>query len=263
MKTLRRLLLTTSLAAAACGVASANSIDALSTPTTVSGTTDYTYSLSLPEFDPGVDGVPATAQLTGATIYFFAEETVSTLTLTNTASGVETFTFVATSDVTSNSSNSANSADKYGTESLSLFSQSMTLGGTSNAGTCPDHSASATCNSVSFTPPALTATNLTLGFPTGTGGDGLTGVTKTISGADLANYIGSGDFNLGGSTKAFSTFAGGGGNINVAQSTTAAFSAEIDYTYSIPSGTPEPATMALMGGALIGLSLLGRRFKKS
>src|ERR1700691_4488669 len=108
MTTLRRMLLTTSLAAAACGVASANSIDFLSTPTTQGPTnTDFTYSLSLPKFNLAGD------ILTGATIYFFAEGTVNTLTLTNTASGAETFTFQATSNVTSNSSNSANNADKF------------------------------------------------------------------------------------------------------------------------------------------------------
>src|SRR5580700_5093914 len=98
MNKLRRILLTTSLAVAACGVASANSIDFLSTPTTQGPTsTDFTYSLSLPKFDLAGD------TLTGATIYFFAEGTVNTLSLTNTASSVESFTFLATSNVTSNS----------------------------------------------------------------------------------------------------------------------------------------------------------------
>jgi hypothetical protein len=262
MKTLRRILLTTSLAAAACGVASANSIDFLSSPTTFGpSTTDFTYSLALPRFLAGTDGVPLNATLTGATIYFFAEESINTLTLTNTASGVESFTYLATSNVTSNSSNSANNADRYMTETLALFSMPMVLGGDSTP-PCPEADASAACSSVAWTPPAIGETNLTIGFPTGTGGLGVDGVTKSITGGDLANYTGATDFTLGGSTKSFSSFAGGGGNINVVQNTTAGFEAEIDYTYTIPSGTPEPVTSALVGGGLIGLGLLSRRRRK-
>jgi len=36
-----------------------------------------------------------------------------------------------------------------------------------------------------------------------------------------------------------------------------------DFTETSTSGTPEPTTMALIGGGLLGLGLLGKRFKKS
>jgi len=256
MTKLRRILLTTSLAAAACGIASANSIDFLSTPTTQGPTnTDFTYSLSLPKFDLVGD------TLTGATIYFYAEGTVTSLSLTNTATGPETFTFVATSNVTSNSTNSANSADKFAGETLGLFSMAMLLGPTTTPA-CPKSTPLSTCSSVAFTPPSIDVTNLTLGFPTGTGGLGLDGVTKSITGSDLANYTGAGDFTLGGSTKSFTSFSGGGNNITDNISTTAQFSAEIDYTYTVPGGTPEPVTLALMGGGLFGLGFLGKRFRQ-
>jgi hypothetical protein len=212
----------------------------------------------MPKFNPGTSGVPGTAVLTGATIYFFAEETINSLTLTNSSNSSELFTFIASSNATKNATNSANSADKYGTETLTLFSESMTLGPTGTP-TCPSQTPSVTCSSVSFGP--LTANNLSTG-PSGFGGDGLDGVIKNITGGDLANYTGAGNFTLGGNTKAASSFSGGGGNINVLQNTSAEVEAEVDYTYTVPSGTPEPATMALVGGGLLGLGFLGKFRRK-
>jgi hypothetical protein len=264
MTTLRRMLLTASLAAAACGVASASSIDFLSTPVTVGpSNTDFTYSLSLAKFDPGIDGIPLGATLTGEKIYFFGEENVSTLSLNNASSTVETFTLIASSNITSLSTNSANNADKFSGETLSLFSTGSITLGSDVTPACPAYTPSSSCNVVSYTPPNIVVSNIDPPIgPTGTGGLGVDGIVKSITGADLANYVGAGNFTLGGSTKSLTTFSGGGNNIQTNVNTTAEFSAEVDYTYSVPSGTPEPATMALVGGGLLGLGFLGKFRRK-
>jgi hypothetical protein len=217
----------------------------------------------MPKFNPGTNGIPLGAILTGATMYFFGEETVSNLELNNTAAGVETFTYIATSNITRNATNTANSADKYGTETLSLFSSgSITLGG-SGSGACPTATPSASCSVVFYTPPNITVSNISPQTgPTGTGGLGVDGVVKNITGGDLANYTGASTFAIGATTKSLTTFAGGGGNIDTSVNTNAEFKAEIDYTYTPGSSTPEPVSMGLMGAGLLGLGFLAKRRRR-
>jgi len=267
---LRRILTGSALLAMACGMANANSI--ASESVLVTFTTDGTYTLTMNKFNLAGD------VLTGATMYFFGSEDVSNLALSNSAAITETFDALDTSNLNQSSGNTANAADKYTGEVLDLFDTGIGPGqaqyplvpgpitlGALGTPACPEYAPGASCSSVAYTPPDIVANNTdaVYGFASGTGILGVDGVIKNITGADLLNYTGAGTFNLTGGTKNLTTFSGGGGNINFAISTGATFQAEIDYTYTVPSGTPEPTTMALMGGALIGLGLIGKRFKRS
>jgi len=256
----------------ASGLASANSIMFLSSPAVFGpSTTDFTYSLSLPGFNP------ALGTLVSAEIVFYAQENITTLTLTNKSSDVNSFTFIASANVTSLSTNSANQKDAFGfngpegqDQTLTLFDQTMTLGPL-GSGTCATDSPSSTCNVVTFADTSkgissIEVDNNTLQpnglYPKGNI-DGVAGVVETITGGDLNNYVGIASFTLGGTTKSLTTFSGGGNNVTPSINTTAQFSAAIEYDYTTPNGTPEPTTMALMGGALIGIGLLAKRLKRT
>jgi hypothetical protein len=276
MKTLRRFPIAIGLLALACGTASANSIFSVSSLVTF--TTDGNYTLTLAKFDPTICGVPG-CTVNGATIYFFGAEDVSNLVLANSASSTQTFDLLDTSNLNQGSGNSANSADKYSGEVLDLFdtgigpdeaqyptvSGPLVLGGAGSPA-CPEYDPSAACSSVAYTPPDIIVQNIDpiYGLTTGIGEGGVDGVEKNLSSVDAnTHYVGAGTFTLTGGTKNLTTFSGGGGNISLGLNTSASFQAEIDYNYTVNSSTPEPATMVLMGGALLGLGLLGKRIRKS
>lgn len=86
----------------------------------------------------------------------------------------------------------------------------------------------------------------------------------TLTGADLASFIGVGDFSVGCSTISGSNFAGGGGNINNIQSTTAKCDGNVSYAYTAavvppPSLVPAPASLLLMGIGLLGFVASSKR----
>jgi hypothetical protein len=277
MKTLRRFPIAFALLALVCGTASAESTFSVSALVTFM--TDGSYTLTLSKFDPTICGAPG-CTLNGATLYFFGRDDVTNLTLKNSANSTQEFDLLDTSSVNQGSDDSANSADKFAGEVLDLFDTGLGSGkakyptvpgpltlGPGGSPVCPEYTPSAACDSVAYTPGDIVATNTdaVYGFVTGVGLGGVDGVVENLSSADAnANYLGAGDtFTLTGSTKNLSTFDGGGGNISLGINTKASFQAEIDYDYTLNSSTPEPATMVLMGGALLGLGLLGKRIRKS
>ncbi|SPE39998.1 exported hypothetical protein [Candidatus Sulfopaludibacter sp. SbA3] len=85
--------------------------------------------------------------------------------------------------------------------------------------------------------------------------------TGVVSGT-TASYTGSGTFGVGFSTESsFQVTGFGGNNVNVTQTNVASAVATVVYNYTPGDGspTPEPAGMALLGGGLVALGVIGRR----
>ena len=205
-------------------------------------TTDFSHVFSLSDFNP------ALGTLTGVQLELDANENISSLALSNLGNVTETnFTALATSNI-KGITNTANAADAISAFTLVEFDSSVNFpGGMSlgpaGSGNCPLDTPSASCANVNFDPPAVAD-------------------SKIKNSASVAGYIGAGSFNITGATTAFSSFSGGGGNISLAQNTNATLTAKVTYTYTPPSGVPEPATMLLMGSALLGVALFRKRIVK-
>ena len=263
MNSTRRILIGALAGMVSVGVASASSIISFASNTVGPSITEVAYTLTLNKFDTTL------GTLTGVRLVFKGAETSSVL-LTNTSGGPVTFDVAANADLSkfSSAANSATAADKFTGQNLTMFDTgigsalgSCSAGGTPAPGGCTPITLAGGA-STTLGPVTVRNTDAAFGLPTATVA-GVFGVVKT--GTSIANYsgVGANTFTISGLTSNLITLASAGGNINADQNSTATFQAAVEYTYDVRSTTPEPATMALLGGGLVACGFLRRRSKKS
>jgi hypothetical protein len=284
MNSTRRILLTALIGTALSSLASADTIGYLSNVS--AGSTELNYTLTLQQFDAAAvaTSIGATSvTLTGATLYFKASESTH-IQLTNDSGQTQTLTTGNVHvDLTNGFTNSANGDDAYSFLLFQIWTNQHNPNSNPVLGQCPNVQP-LSCSQVSVGSSGVDYGTITINdtdaaylaanqqgtiaqagaVVSGTGAQGLTGA-KLIS-DNAAAYLGSGTFDLAGATVNGFGVNGGGGHLSFVQTaTSASFQAEIDYSYTADfsaPGTPEPATMALVGGGLLALGLIRRRMQR-
>ena len=267
----------------ACGVTATQSSTIVGADCTQLQITDFTWSITLPKFDTSL------GTLQSVTIYFYENTDVVTLSATNNSGSDGTLWLVAAvkpwAAVMTNSTGV--SADRFGADFMTLYDSTSTGppdttgNNPANFGTCAlgDSPTGGCTGGVLLTNGTGTGNlggySITNTDPLYTGDPGYTFATGTgaatspVTGMKLtdtthtSSYSGPGNFTLSGTTSTLFTgqfsSGGGAGTISFSKNIQTQLSAEVDYSYT---ATPEPTTMGLMGSALIGIAVLGKKIRR-
>jgi len=267
-------LTTTVLATVACGVASADSIvQTLSFGPNSTDVTDANTDMVFDYFQSS-PGYNSSDVLTSVTFSWNINQTLTTLSFSAPAnlSTSQTFTYSQLTTV---------GADEGVTTGKGL--ESTDFSDLTGAAHSPDGATPYNLYGVGGGGGACAGSSQTISqgetisfLPT-KGSNGPDAPTTCTTGTGQYNYLSGlvasvdpgfyntvGDFDLSYFTTGSFSGSGGATNLNTTLRSNTTDSVTVTYNYDVAStGTPEPGTIALMGGALVGLGLIGRRHKKS
>jgi len=226
----RRILVAFAACSLMCGLASASTLEETFTGSATTGsTTDFAGLLTATQFNP------AWGTLTGVEI-----------DLTSNLSTVLTI---------KNQSSSGSSGAVF--TAMQIFVQDPPANDL-NGGTYSTGAGVISYDSPSFSYNLAGGVSTTSGILTASATQDVTYHLAAI----LAEYTGLGTFSLTDNTLTGTLIGNTGGNTTATQATTEFTVGDVIYTYTPPpSGAPEPATLFLMGSALVGVGVLRKRFK--
>jgi hypothetical protein len=211
------------------------------TKTFANSLTDITDAQSVQTFlDFGNFATPVGSILNSVTLEITIGETVNSLSITNGDTfNPQSYKYNTTGEY--GAAGTAAVADLNAINSTAAFTNIFLIYSTGNQVIGPGATQS-------FIPPATGAISVDSGV-----------ITSSTPGS----YAGPGTFTLSYDTTTGETFIGGGGNVKATQVTSSNATFQVIYNYTTPTtGTPEPATMTLLGSALLGVGFFARKRSK-